>query len=64
MNKKQIILMAVIAVIIVGVTLYFKFNPLFATFETIIGFIIGNCCGWNAKKFYIKYMKEENGSKG
>ena len=64
MNTKQFLLLALIAIIIVGITLYFKFNPLFATFETIIGFIIGSCCGWNAKKFYIKYIKEEDGDKG
>lgn len=60
MNKKQIITLAVIAVVIVGLTLYFKFNPLFATFESIVGFIAGNCCGWNAKKFYIKHIKDGN----
>lgn len=62
MNKKQILTLALIAVIILGITLYFKFNPLYATFETIAGFIIGCCCGWNAKKFYIKYIKD--GDKG
>lgn len=58
MNKKQIITLALIAVVIVGLTLYFKFNPLLATFESIIGFIVGCCTGWCAKKFYIKYIKD------
>lgn len=58
MNKKQIITLVALVVLIVGFTLYFKFNPLFATFESIIGFVAGCCSGWCAKKFYIKYIKD------
>lgn len=41
MNKKQIIFWSVIVVIIIGLILFFKYNPIYATIETVTAFLLG-----------------------
>lgn len=58
MNKKQIIFWSVIAVVVIGVLCFLKYNPLYATFETITAFVLGLCGEGIAKWVYDKWVKK------
>lgn len=60
MNKKQIIFWSVIAVVVIGVLCFLKYNPLYATFETITAFVLGLCGEGIAKYVYDKWVKKDN----
>lgn len=57
MNKKQIIFWSVIAAIIIGVLCFLKYNPLYATFEAVIGFSLGLFAEWIGERVYNKWIK-------
>lgn len=59
MNKKQIIFWSVIAVVVIGVLCFLKYNPLYATFETITAFVLGLCGEGIAKYVYDKWVKKD-----
>lgn len=58
MNKKQIIFWSVIAVVVIGVLCFLKYNPLYATFETITAFVLGLCAEGIGKWIYDKWVKK------
>lgn len=58
MNKKKIIFWSVIAVVVIGVLCFLKYNPLYATFETITAFVLGLCGEGIAKYVYDKWVKK------
>ena len=57
MNKKKIIFWVVIALIVIGLLLFFKFNPFYATLETVIAFAIGLGAEFIIKWIYDKWVK-------
>ena len=59
MNKKQIIFWSVIAVLVIGVLCFLKYNPLYATFETITAFVLGFFAEGIAKWIYDKWVKKD-----
>lgn len=59
MNKKQIIFWSVIAVVVIGVLCFLKYNPLYATFETITAFVLGFFAEGIAKWIYDKWVKKD-----
>lgn len=59
MNKKQIIFWSVIAVVVIGVLCFLKYNPLYATFETITAFVLGFFAEGIGKWIYDKWVKKE-----
>ena len=60
MNKKQIIFWSVIAVVVIGVLCFLKYNPLYATFETMTAFVLGLCAEGIGKWVYDKWVKKED----
>lgn len=58
MNKKQIIYWTVIALVVVGIICFLKYNPLYATFETIAALLIGIFGEGIAKWIYDKWIKK------
>lgn len=60
MNKKQIIFWSVIAVVVIGVLCFLKYNPLYATFETITAFVLGFFAEGIGKFIYDKWVKKDN----
>lgn len=60
MNKKQIIFWSVIAVVVIGVLCFLKYNPLYATFETITAFVLGFFAEGIGKFIYDKRVKKDN----
>lgn len=58
MNKKQIIFWSVIAVAVIGVLCFLKYNPLYATFETITAFVLGFFAEGIGKWIYDKWVKK------
>ena len=59
MNKKKIIFWSVIAVVVIGVLCFLKYNPLYATFETITAFVLGFFAEGIAKWIYDKWVKKD-----
>lgn len=59
MNKKQIIFWSVIAVVVIGVLCFLKYNPLYATFETITAFVLGFFAEGIGKWIYDKWVKKD-----
>lgn len=57
MDKKKIIFWVVIVLIIVGILLFMKFNPLYATFEVTAAFFIGLFGEAIVKWIYDKWVK-------
>lgn len=56
MNKKFTFWLIVVAVII-GLVLFFKFNPLYATFEVVTAFGLGLFAEWIGERVYNKWIK-------
>lgn len=59
MNKKKVIFWAVVAAIIIGVLCFLKYNPLYATFETIAAFVLGLFAEGIGKWIYDKWVKKD-----
>lgn len=57
MNKKQIIFWSVIAVVVIGVLCFLKYNPLYATFEVVAAFGLGLFAEWIGERVYNKWIK-------
>lgn len=57
MTKRQFAFWLIVAVLIVGLVLFFKFNPLYATFEVVIAFCLGFFCKWIGGCIYKKWFK-------
>lgn len=58
MTKKQFTFWLIIAAVIIGLVLFFKFNPLYATFEAVIGFGLGGCAEAIGIWAYNKWVKD------
>lgn len=58
MKTKKIIFWVVVAILVVGLGLYFKYASFGATLITIIVGAVGIIVGWLAKYLYDKYVKE------
>lgn len=58
MNKKKIVFWAVIAAVVIGVLCFLKYNPLYATFETITAFVLGFFAEGIGKWIYDKWVKK------
>lgn len=58
MNKKKIIFWAVIAAVVIGVLCFLKYNPLYATFEIIVAFLLGFFAEGIGKWIYDKWVKK------
>lgn len=58
MNKKKIVFWAVIATVVIGVLCFLKYNPLYATFETITAFVLGFFAEGIGKWIYDKWVKK------
>lgn len=57
MTTRQAIFWSIIILILAGLVLFFKFNPLFATFEAVIAFLVGLCGEWVIERIYNKWVK-------
>lgn len=57
MNKKKVTFWLIIAAVVVGLLLFIKFNPLYATFEAVIGFCLGLFSEWIGERVYNKWIK-------
>ena len=57
MIKKQFVFWLIIAAVIVGLVLFFKFNPLYATFEVVTAFGLGLFAEWIGERVYHKWIK-------
>lgn len=57
MNKKKIIFWSVIAVVVIGVLCFLKYNPLYATFEVVIAFGLGLFAEWIGERVFNKWIK-------
>lgn len=57
MTKRQFVFWLIVAVLIVGLVLFFKFNPLYATFEVVIAFCLGLFGEWIVERIYNKWFK-------
>lgn len=57
MNKKKVTFWLIIAAVVVGLVLFFKFNPLYATFEVVIAFGLGLFAEWIGERVYNKWIK-------
>lgn len=60
MNKKKIIFWSVIAVVVIGVLCFLKYNPLYATFETITAFVLGYFAEYLINWVYNKWVKKND----
>lgn len=60
MNKKKVTFWLIIAAVVVGLLLFIKFNPLYATFEAVIGFGLGGCAEAIGIWTYNKWVKDTN----
>lgn len=58
MNKKKVIFWSVIVVIIIGLILFFKYNPIYATIETVTAFLLGLFAEGICKWIYDKWVKK------
>lgn len=59
MSKKKIIFWSVIVLAVIGVLCFLKYNPLYATFETITAFVLGLCAEGIGKWIYDKRVKKD-----
>lgn len=57
MTKKQFVFWLIIVSVIVGLVLFFKFNPLYATFEVVVAFGLGLFAEWIGERVYNKWVK-------
>lgn len=57
MNNKKVTFWLIIAAVVVGLLLFIKFNPLYATFEAVIGFSLGLFAEWIGERVYNKWIK-------
>lgn len=60
MNKKKVIFWSVIVVIIIGLILFFKYNPIYATIETVTAFLLGLFAEGICKWIYDKWVKKDD----
>lgn len=58
MNKKKVIFWSGIVVIIIGLILFFKYNPIYATIETVTAFLLGLFAEGICKWIYDKWVKK------
>ena len=57
MTKRQFTFWIVMAVLVVLLVLFFKFNPLYATFEVVAAFVLGLFGEWILERIYNKLIK-------
>lgn len=57
MTKRKFTFWLIIAAVIVGLVLFFKFNPLYATFEVVVAFGLGGCAEAIGIWAYNKWVK-------
>lgn len=58
MKKRQIIFIAIIVAIVVGLCVAAHYLPVWVSVTTVISFLVGAVSGWFAKVLYDKYVKE------
>lgn len=57
MNRKNIIIAAVVIVAVILGVFYFKFTPVWASLTTVVAAAGGLVVGWIAYILYAKYVK-------
>lgn len=59
MNKKIIILVAIIIVAVIGILLYMHNIPIWVSISNLIFILSGVVIGWIAQVLYNKYIKKQ-----
>lgn len=59
MDKKKIIFWSIVAVVVIGVFCFLKYNPLYATLEIVVAFLLGFFAEGIGKWIYDKWVKKD-----
>lgn len=57
MTKIKFTFWLILVLVIVGLVFFFKYNPLYASIEVVLAFIVGVCGEWLVERAYNKWVK-------